>query len=164
MKLFILAFTGLFSTLILGVLFFKNVHLEQNCTGYLKRAADANTVETAQEQLQRAIYYLEENNITSGYTSVLWKTPDEDIHFWYKNLKQSEAELSKVDSTTSALEKTNLLMKLRETLLDNGKKGDNLTYPDGLSRYPNNSMWGVLLTFALISVLVFVVTLGLSFD
>jgi hypothetical protein len=164
MKLFILAFTGLFSTLILGVLFFKNVHLEQNCTGYLKRAADANTVETAKEQLQRAIYYLEENNITSGYTSILWKTPDEDIYFWYKNLKQSESELLKVDSTTSALEKANLLMKLRETLLDNGKEGDSLTYPDGLSRYPNNSMWGVLLTFALISVFVFVVTLGLSFD
>jgi hypothetical protein len=164
MKLFILAFSGLFSVIIFGIVIFKGISLDQNCTGYLKRAADANTVETAKDQLQRAIYYLEENNITSGYTSVLWKTPDEDIHFWYNNLKQSEAELSKVDSTTSALEKTNLLMKLRETLLDNGKEGDNLTYPDGLSRYPNNAMWGVLLTFALISVLVFVVTLGISFD
>ncbi len=50
----------------------------------------------------------------------------------------------KVDSTTPSMEKTNLLMKLRETLLDNGDNGDNLTVPRGLSRYPNNGLWCVL--------------------
>ena len=131
----------------------KSVSLRQNCTGYLKRAADANSVESAREQLQRSIKYLEENNLTSGYTSVLWQTPDEDIQFWYKNLKTSEVELAKVDSTTPSVDKTNLLMKLRETLLDNGKDGDSLTVPDGLSRYPNNGMWGVLTILATLIIL-----------
>ena len=71
-----------------------------------------------------------------------------DIEFWYKNLKASESELLKVDITTSSLEKTNILMKLRETLLYNGKNGDSLTVPDGLSRYPNNAMWSILICFA----------------
>ena len=51
------------------------------------------------------VVYLEEKNLTSGYTSALWKTPDEDIEFWYNNLKSAQLELSKVDSTTSTLEK-----------------------------------------------------------
>jgi len=126
----------------------RGVSLDQNCTGYLKRAADANTVETAKEQLQVAIQYLEDNDMTKGHTSVLWKTPDEDVGFWYKNLKASHLELSRVDSTTTQLVRTNLLMKLRETLLDGGKEGETLTSPPGLSRFPNNGAWAIALLAA----------------
>lgn len=144
MKVFIATILTVFALSIWGVAIVKRVHLEQNCTGYLKRAADANTVETASNQMSLAIDYLEKNNLTSGYTSVLWKTPDEDIEFWFNNLNESYIELSKVDSATSTLEKTNMLMKLRETLIDEGENGDTLTVPDGLSRYPNNLMFGIL--------------------
>ncbi|MDP1814452.1 MAG: hypothetical protein Q8K92_08385 [Leadbetterella sp.] len=126
----------------------KSISLKQNCTGYLKRAADANTVETARTELQKALRYLEENGMTKGYTSILWKTADEDVGFWYENLKASEGELLKVTTTSASMEKTNLLMKLRETLLDNGEEGDKLTVPDGLSRFPNNAFWGLLLWMA----------------
>lgn len=150
MKIFIATVLAIFALSIFAIRITKSVSLKQNCTGYLKRAADANTVETAKEQLQKSIQYLEANDITKGYTSVFYQTPDEDVEFWYKNLKASENELMKVDSTTSSMEKTNLLMKLRETLLDNSEKGDKLTVPDGLSRYPNNGMWGILTCFAII--------------
>lgn len=145
MKIFIATILTILALSIFGVVIVKNITLNQNCTGHLKRAADANTVETASAELETAIDYLEKNNLTTGYTSVFWKTPDEDIEFWYNNLKASQNELSKVDSTTSSLEKSNLLMKLRETLIDNGEKGDNLTVPQGLSRYPNNLLWGILM-------------------
>ena len=154
MKVFIATVLAILALAIFATRITKNVSMNQNCTGYLKRAADANTVETAKEQLQKSIQYLESNNLTKGYTSVLWKTPDEDIEFWYKNLKASESELMKVDSTTSSMEKTNLLMKLRETLLDNG---DKLTVPNGLSRYPNNGMWGILTCLAML------IIIGLTF-
>lgn len=154
MKVFITTVLAILALSILATKIIKDVSMNQNCTGYLKRAADANTVETAKEQLQKSIQYLESNNLTKGYTSVLWKTPDEDIEFWYKNLKASESELMKVDSTTSSMEKTNLLMKLRETLLDNG---DKLTVPNGLSRYPNNGMWGILTCLAML------IIIGLTF-
>jgi UDP-3-O-acyl-N-acetylglucosamine deacetylase len=40
-----------------------------------------------------------------------------------------------------------------ETLLDNGEKGDNLTVPSGLSRYPNNGMWGILSWLAILIII-----------
>jgi hypothetical protein len=145
MKVLIGTILTILALSIFGAVIVKSITLEQNCTGYLKRAADANTVETASVQLERAINYLEENNLTTGYTSVLWRTPDEDIEFWFNNLKESQNELSKVDDTTSSLEKSNILMKLRETLMDNGQNGDKLTVPLGLSRFPNNALWGLLM-------------------
>lgn len=42
----------------------KSVQFELNCTQYLKRAADANTVELAKEELSKAISYAEQNNLT----------------------------------------------------------------------------------------------------
>ena len=144
----------------LGILFFLGIYIaritvgvqfNRHCTGYLERAANANTVETAIVELQKTTKYLEDNNITTGYTSLLWTTPDEDIAFWYNNLKQSEQELLKVDSSTTALEKTNILMKLRETLIENsGKSGDILTKPDGISVYPNNWIWTILLSLGFV--------------
>ena len=140
----ILVFFIIISVGILSVSMIKGKLLEQNCTGYLMRAADANTVETAKGELQKVIVYLEEHELTRGNTSVFFNSPKNDIGFWYKNLKESEKELSKIDSTTSSLEKTNVLMKLRETLIDNGESGDEVTMPEGLSKYPNNILWYIL--------------------
>ena len=100
---------------------------------YLKRAADSNTVELAVDNLKVALNYIEANNMTSGHTSVLYNSPDEDVAFWYDNIKQSYEELTALDENTTNLEKTNLLMKLRETLLDNGEKGESLTLPQAIS-------------------------------
>ena len=156
MKGFIAALLFFIACAMLGTVIVKKINLTQNCTGYLKRAADANSVETAKAELNKAISYLEANQLTTGYTSVLWRTPDEDIEFFYKNLKASELELSKVTETTSSLEKTNILMKLRETLLDNGEKGDSLTCPDGLSRYPNNGFWGLMMILG-VGIIIFLI-------
>lgn len=136
----------LFSVTIFGLRISKKVAFKQNVSGYLKRAADANTIELAEEELTKAITYLEAENLTSGYTSILWQTPDEDIDFWYRNLKASQQELQTLESE-SALEKTNVLIKLRETLLDTGES-TKVTVPDGLSVYPNNKMWAALMLLA----------------
>jgi hypothetical protein len=116
----------------------KEVQFDRGCEGYLKRAADANTIDLAKEQMQIALKYIEDNGLTQGYTSVIYNTPDEDVGFWYKNLKASYAELCTVTPETSQLERTNVLMKLRETLLDTHDKGVSVTAPDGISVYPNN--------------------------
>ena len=149
MKLTIALLLIILSGTIITLRIVKSVQLKQNCTGFLKWSADANTVETAKNELQKSIKYLEDNNLTKGHTSVFFNTPDEDIEFWYKNLKASESELSKVNDKTSGIEKTNLLMKLRETLLDN----NTLTIPEGLSVYPNNGLWALLIILALILIL-----------
>lgn len=118
------------------------VEFEQNCTGYLKQAADANTIELAIDRLDKAIEYAERKNWTDGYTSLLWKTEDENIGFWYKNLKASRVELEKA-LCSSQMEQTNVLMKLRETLTDNNENGTYITYPYGLWKYPHNMEYAV---------------------
>ena len=118
------------------------VEFKQNCTGYLKQAADANTIELAIDRLDKAIEYVESKNWTDGYTSILWKTEDENIGFWYKNLKASRIELEKALCSTQ-MEQTNVLMKLRETLTDNNENGTYITYPSGLWKYPHNMEFAV---------------------
>ena len=132
----------LFASVIFGFRISKNIEFKQNVSGYLKRAADANTIALANQELTKVIDYLEANNITEGYTSIFYETPNEDISFWYQNLKASQLELTNLQSE-SALEKTNVLMKLRETLVDNGEK-TRVTIPPGLAVYPNNTMWALL--------------------
>ncbi|MEL6660196.1 MAG: hypothetical protein AAFY48_02670 [Bacteroidota bacterium] len=147
MKYTLSAILILISLTICGFRVAKKIQFKQNVSGYLKRAADANTIELAEQELTKAITYLEANNLTSGYTSVLWQTPDEDIDYWYRNLKASQLELQTLESE-SALEKTNVLIKLRETLVDVGES-TKVTVPDGLSVYPNNKLWAILMLIAL---------------
>jgi hypothetical protein len=142
MKVVVYLVLAVLSISVLTALVVRSVQLNQNCTGYLKRAADANSVDLALIELRVALNYIENKNLTEGYTSVLWKTPNDDIGFWYRNLKAAENELANVNENTSVLEQTNILMKLRETLLDCGEKC-KLTVPSGLSRYPYNLLFGI---------------------
>jgi len=143
-------FTTLFILYIIVSIVFA-ILFQIGCTDRLKRAADSNTIELAKEELTAAISYLEEMNFTKGYTkgytSVLYKTPDEDIGFWYKNLNSSLNELKNVNPEASQLEKSNILLKLRETILDNSPNGISVTSPAGISKYPFNTffaLWGWL--------------------
>ena len=43
-----------------------SIQFKQSCKGYLKRAADSNTVELAKQELGKAVDYIEANNLTEG--------------------------------------------------------------------------------------------------
>ncbi|MCX6823970.1 MAG: hypothetical protein NT085_02490 [candidate division SR1 bacterium] len=137
----------------LGVRTWNSVSFDRNCSGLLKRAGDANTVEMAKEQLKMAVNYCETHELTSGYTSVMYNTPDEEIGFWYNNLKSSLGELNAVVPNATQMEKSNVLMKLRETLLDTDDKGKTVvTCPKGISRYPYNLLYGIWGIFSLMMI------------
>jgi len=130
-----------------------DISFDRNCGGYFARAATANTIELAIPALERGVTYLEQNDLTSGYTSVLYRTPDEDLGFFYSNMKESLAELKSIKPDASPLERSNVLMKLRETLVHTSDTGDSLTLPEGISRYPSNllmALWGIGSLIALI--------------
>ncbi len=142
------------SLLIIGVRIYGTVNFDRKCVQYIQRAADANTVTSAYNELGVATKYLEDNKITSGYTSIMFDSPNEDVGFWYNNLKSCEKDLLVIidnDTSVSMLEKSNVLLRLRETLLD--KKG--VTVPSGISRYPNNLLWGIISGFAIIYIFIF---------
>ena len=127
----------------------KSIQFNQNCKGYLKQTADANSVELALERLNKAIDYVEANNLTSGYTSIVYRTEDENIEFWYNNLLTCKQELTECIES-SQFEKTNVLMKVRESLTDQSENGTAITYPPGLSKYPNNKIFAFFNFFSLL--------------
>jgi hypothetical protein len=131
-----------------------DISFTQGCGGHLKRAADANSVALAESELQMAVDYLDRHNMTSGYTSVVYRTPDEDVGFWHDNLASSLATLKTLPKNATQLEQSNVLMKLRETILDHGKDGDSLTTPDGISIYPNNAGIAAGTTAALVAAII----------
>ncbi len=146
-----------------GLRIYKGITYKIDCGGHLKRAADANTVELAAKELGVALQYLEQRGMTEGYTSVLWNTPDEDVGFWYNNLSSAQSELAKVGDETTQLERTNLLMKLRETLLDQGERGSLITEPTAISLFPNNGTWAIFGTFAWLLALIGIVLIVVWF-
>lgn len=141
-------------TLIIGptVCIVKSIKFTQQCSGYLKQAADANTAELALSRINIAIEYVEDHELTSGYTSAIWRTEDENIGFWYENLKACQEELTRCLDGTQ-LEKSNVLMKVRESLTDDGEKGTKLTIPNGISRYPYNLLFGIWNLISIIALL-----------
>lgn len=138
-----------------GVRAVKQINFTRDCGGHLKRAADANTIPLAVQELETAIGYIERHGLTHGYTSVLYQTPDEDMGFWYRNLNDSLRELKGLAPQATELERSNVLLKLRETLLDHTQSGERVTAPEGISRFPNNRLFALLFgSFFLILMLV----------
>lgn len=127
---------GIVGAIICGLVLVSWLKLKNNCTGRLERAANASTVELAQVELSSALGYIETHGLNKGSTAILFDTPDADLEYWYKNIKSSKDELDKVTPETSALERTNILMKLRETLTDDGKNGRYLVKPPYLLWHP----------------------------
>lgn len=98
----------------------KVCQFEAACGEYLALAADANDVNVAEKHLTTAITYLEENNLTEGYNKIFIYRPRNDIGLWYENLKTAQSQLQELkNSDYTELEESNMLMKLRETLLNN---------------------------------------------
>lgn len=145
----ILVLFSLLCSITLTVTIVRSIQFNQKCAGYLKQAADANTPELALERINVALEYIEANNLTDGYTSILWKTEDENVGFWYRNIVACQKGL-KSCLESSQLEKTNVLMKVRESLTDEGEKGTVLTIPDGISRHPYNWLWAIINTISFI--------------
>jgi len=131
--------------LVAGIMF------DRDYSGHLKRAADANSLKLAEQELKIAVSYLQSRHLDSpggrnlgqidDHTSMFWSTPDEQISFHYDNVVTALAEVQSVltkGEAATPLERSNVLMKLRETLLDNTREGVKVTYPQGLDVYPSN--------------------------
>ena len=125
----------------------KAIQFNQSCIQYIKRAADASSVELAKEELGKVIEYCDKNGLTEGTVSIIMRQPKNDVGYWYKNLTTAYAELDSLSSEASSVERTNMLMKIRETLTDVDESGVEITHPDGISIYPNNVgyfLWAIL--------------------
>ena len=110
-----------------------------DCGGYMKLAAHANSIELAAIQMEKVVDFAEQKHLTEGYCTIFLRQPKNDVGFWYQNMTTSLAELKMVNSTTSSLERSNILMKLRETLIDDSGESTSLNLPEGISIFPLNA-------------------------
>lgn len=134
----------------------RSVQFGANCKDYLKLSADANSVVLAEKHLTTAINYLEENNITSGQAKLFVAYPKNDISLWYDNLKTAQSQLQEMIELGeyTELEQSNMLMKLRETLLD---ENGTVTTPMAVAFCPhgtlllwlNSTIWILWLVFGM---------------
>lgn len=139
---------------------FAKIDYGRNIEGHLKLAADANTVSLAQKELQIAISAMENRGLTSGSSHFWYSHPSTDIGYWYENISSSKKELEELDPEASQLEKTNVLMKLRETLLD----GEEVTHPNNIAVYPNVRLFWISLVISFLFAIAGLVILSEEFD
>lgn len=128
----------------------EKIQFQRSCEGYLKRAADANTIDLARTELATALQYLESAELTSGSTHAFYSTPECDLDFWYRNLKAAHQELESFPSDADSLSVSNQLIKLRETIVDQGEKGPKVTRPTNIYVYPNQLAYRAALGISLL--------------
>ena len=127
---------------------YKGYIFKKNCSAYLKLAADAPTIERARDFTALALQYIESKNLTKGNTAVFFPTPTTNLELWYGQIKTAYInivtliEQEKINpGSVSQLTKDNVLMKLREVLIDNGDKGVEITVPSNITVYPNQYLF-----------------------
>lgn len=122
------------------------VSFDMNCSQHLKLAADANSPELALTQLNQALRYMELHGLREGNTGVFIQGPASDVKFWHDNIQACKNELMSLSPTATQLEKTNVLMKLRESLLD----GQIVTQPMNIAIFPHNTKFMIVLILGVI--------------
>lgn len=122
----------------LGYGAYKSIVFDTQCKEYLSLAANANSIELARTNLDKAIQYIEQNQLTSGNTAFFIKGPSTDLTSWYANLKACQKEVWTMDvKKGTVLEETNLLMKLRESLMSEGL----IIIPENIELHPNQLLY-----------------------
>jgi len=131
---------------------FSFVNFNANCANYLRVATNAGTIENATYNADIAINFLKNHNLDSGFTSTLYKTQDENLEYFFKNLTDTVTSMKNLPQNASELEKSNVLLKFREVLLDN----NSLSIPTGISIFPFNIHcailgWMLFVTWSIVS-------------
>lgn len=141
------AFFAIIFTILLiitGVFHFSRSYTFNRDIGdWLKLAADAPSVERADEFLGHAISEIDDRDLTDGNSAYIFDQPSTDIGIWYSQIqgaKQTTASiLERVQNdslSVTQLERDNALMKIREVLLDQGESGTDVTLPKNITIFP----------------------------
>ncbi|MFA5359395.1 MAG: hypothetical protein WC349_00335 [Patescibacteria group bacterium] len=123
------------------------VGFDNNCAQHIKRAAKAVTVEEARESLKVAVAYIEQEGLTEGYTSIFYRSKDENVKLWYSKVKGSLRGLEKITSGTTRDGELKMLIQLKKALFKSSPIGDVVILPPGISAYPHNIFlfcWGMI--------------------
>lgn len=123
----------------------KSWSFDSNCVVYIERAANSNSVELAQTNLEKGTSYLEQHDITKS----------DRVEFLHKNLEAAITNLENVKNSSNQLEKSTVLSNVRVTLkttLDTTLKSDPVSYAITTSPYAiAYLLWLIINIVAIIS-------------
>lgn len=143
-----------------GMRVHKANEFDNQVGSYLQAAYETDDPTAADKYLSTAIAYLDENKMTNGFTSVLYKSPSDDVGEWYEKLGVVAKEIHNApvkpeglntdEATKNGAHPTDpgksrwaaLMRKLGIVKVRPASKGEEPAYvevksPDGISIYPN---------------------------
>ncbi len=145
------------------------ISFKSNIEDNLKLAGDAPTIERANVFLGNALKAIEARGLTSGNSALLFHMPTQDLGIWYQQIKGAQQttttiiEKEKSGIPVAQLERDNALMKIRETVLDQGES-TNVTAPENAWIYPYQWLFTILvvamIVFLLGTIIVIAVMVG----
>ncbi len=109
----------------------------EGCYMELKRAVSTSSRHEAYGFLEKAKLFLQKKKTTSGSTSIVFPTDDDDLGKWYNNITKAQEKIIS----------GNLLAAKKVIAERHPFKGHLVVHiPHGVSAYPNNlafACWGV---------------------
>ena len=126
-------------------LYVSNV-FDEECAEYIGAAVTSTNIDSSISDLESAISFAEENELTEGYTSIFGSPPGEDVSRWYDSMvdvRDKLEELRRNDFPTVDLVAVDLLKERSFALT----KLHLSAYPKGISVFPHNTLfllWGVI--------------------
>ena len=142
MKWFMICATVMMLAIVVSMGCFSQITFKSNIEDNLKLAGDAPNVERANVFLIKALNAMEARGLTRGNSAIIFHMPTQDIGIWYEQIKGAQQTTAKIIKQEQAglpvpqLERDNALMKIRETVMDQGKEGVVVTAPDNAWLYP----------------------------
>ena len=152
---FVLAGLAFLSFLVwAGVRIYAGIHYDTMIGDYISQAATSPSPTIAVARLDTAIGEIEREGLTSGNTAIFFTYPTNDLAFWYQRLVDSRTILRALPATDSALEISNTMMRVHESIAGQSKDGDYVLAPDGIEIFPHNIafFWWCLGSIVLLAV------------
>lgn len=144
------------------------IQFDQNCSGHILNACNATTVELALSELRTALDYLEEKELTTGYTSILYKTEKDNVGFFYNNVKScyeyvETLKEQNIEPFNQTLQLQSIKDKLVEELGEKNGRAEFIREPQGITRYPHNLAYCIWLNSSILLLIIGII-LCFKFD
>ena len=144
-----LAFVALFAVWAVPAFALKG-RMETGCTEHLLEASRTISIDTAAIEIDAATKYLEQNHMTSGFTTIFGENPKEDLGAWYQRLRGLSTMLHAASKTDSKAEQNSTLIVAHNALI---KSNGYLNVPDGINAFPHNTILALLLFVSFLGML-----------
>ena len=84
---------GIIAVMCIASAIISTIYFRIKCETPLRKAALAETLPEAKVNLDKAIQFVEQNWLTTGYSSLFFKDDEYNITKWYATLKSAQSEI-----------------------------------------------------------------------